>query len=216
MKKIFVITGIILTAFFFLPKVLGRVDAAGLSFNPSTAATAANSQFSVKVNINAGSEQIVSTDIYVVFDGSGLRADSVAAGSYFPTVSNNITTGRVYIAGMVDDPATSKTGSGEVATISFTALKEGSFTISIDCNSSKIVKNDINATNIINCSENGTAAVTVGSGTSGTTAGTTTGGDAGQSTTSLPRSGVFDNVIKWAVPGTILLIMGAVARFIIL
>lgn len=211
MKKFFSNTVFITGLFFILPIVVGIVSAAGITFDPTTVTTTANGQFQMKINVNAGSEQITGTDAYVTFDAASLRADSVAAGSFFPTVTNNITSGRVYIAGLVDDPATSKTGSGLLATISFTALKDGTATLSIDCTNSKVVKNDINATNVIVCSENGTSTVTIGTGSSG---GTNTGGDADQPT-ALPQSGIFNNVVKWAVPGTVLVILGIVMRLVI-
>jgi len=212
MKKIFLVHFLLVVFLFLFPVVIGQTIAASLEFDPTTMTTSANQTFNVSIVVDAGSELITSTDVYVTFDASILEAQSVTEGSFFPTVTNNITSGKVYIAGLVDDPATSKTASGTLATVTFKALKDGTATLSFDCDNSKIVKNDVNATNILTCSENGTSTVTVGVG------GTTTGGDAdsGQTTTQLPKSGIFDNVVKWAVPGTVLLLIGVITRLILL
>lgn len=217
MRKI-TITLIFLLVILFLPAILTQVEAASLKYSPTTVTTTTGSTFQVEVDVDAGSEQITSTDVYVIFDASVLEAQSVSAGSFFPTVTNNITSGRVYIAGMVDDPATSKTGSGALATVTFKALKDGGVTLSFDCSSSKIVKNDVNASNIITCSSNGTATVTVGAGATPTTT-TTTGGDtteAGTTPTQLPQSGVFDNMLKWSQWGIVLVILGGAIRLLLL
>jgi len=146
------------------------------------------------------------TDVYVSYDASVLKATAVSAGSLFPYVFNDIaTSGKVYIAGTVTDPASSISTSGTVATITFQGLKDGTTTLSFDCSTSKIVKDDTQATNILNCSQNGSCAVTVGSG------GGTNPGSGGQ----LPTSGVIDNVIKFAVPGVILLILGSALRLVL-
>lgn len=212
MKKIIIHIGFLLTLVFFLPLVFGQIKAASLDFSPTTTTTSVNQTFQLSVTINPGSDQIAGTDSYVTFDGTVLEAQSISAGSYFPVVQNTITSGRVYIAGMVDDGASYKTGSGTVATITFKGLKDGSVSVTFDCGSSTIVKNDANVTNVLQCSENGSASVTVGTGS------TSTGGDADQTTplpTQLPKSGIIDNVVKWAVPGTILVILGIVAKVIL-
>ena len=89
-----------------------------------------------------------------MYDPAYLEASSVAAGTYFPAVTNNITAGKVSITGLIVDPGTYKTGAGVVATITFKSLKNGVTNVTFDCradvsNSSKIIKNDVNATNVI-------------------------------------------------------------------
>lgn len=185
--------------------------AASLKFDTASPTVSNGGTFQIGVQVDPGSDSLNSTDIYVLYDSTLLKANSVAAGSLFPTVTNDITTaGKVYIAGMVDDPGTSVSTSGTVATITFQGLKNGSGTLSFDCNTSKIIKNDINATNVIVCSQNGTAAVTVGSGSSSTepTATPVAGGE-------LPQSGILDSLIKFSLPGMILLLLGGALRFIL-
>ena len=197
-----------LIVFFIVAPFVFRAQAASLGFDKSTATAANGATFQISVTVDPGSDALNSTDVYVTFDATLLKATAVSAGTMFPTVSNDISTsGKVYIAGMVNDPASSISTAGTLATITFQGLKEGTGTLSFDCNSSKIIKNDINASNVIVCSSNGTAAVTVGSGG----AAAPTAAPPAQ----LPQTGIFDNVIKFAFPGAILLILGSLLRIVL-
>ena len=225
-KKIF-ITLIIFLA--IAPFVVGKVIAASLSFSPTTATTTNGGTFQVAVTIDPGSDSLNSTDAYVTYDPILLKPTNVAAGTLFPTVTNDLSTsGKAYIAGLVNDTASPITKAGTVATITFQALKEGTGNLAYDCNSSKIVKNDLNATNVMVCASNGTSAVTVGAGGSNTTAPTPTGATTGGTTTGsltptvpptnggqLPVTGTFDNLIKYAVPGSIIFMLGLAVRIIL-
>ena len=193
---------LLILIFFGLAPFFFKAEAAYLRFDQTSASTNNGSTFQIAVVVEPGSDSLRSVDAYVLYDSSLLKANSVSSGSLFPTVSNDISTsGKVYIAGMVNDVGSSISTSGTLATITFQGLKNGSGTLSFDCNLSKVVKNDINATNVIVCSQNGTASVTVGSG--------------GSSGGTLPQSGVFDNVVKFAVPGMILLILGGALRLVL-
>ena len=203
MKKV-VLFCLLVAYIWLLPKVFGQVSAASLKFDKTSASVDVGGTLSVGVIVDAGSDEISSTDIYVTYDASFVEAQSVDAGSFFPTVTNNISSGRIYIAGMVDDPASSKTGSGTVATITFKGLKNGSGAISFDFTSSKVIKDDINATNIMDCNANGSLTVTVGSG--GTPV----------NPTELPKSGIFDDMVKWSQWGIVLVIVGGVVRLLLL
>ena len=154
----------------------------------------------------------------MTYDSTLLKATVVTSGTQFPTVTNDIaTSGKVYIAGMVNDPSASISASGTLATITFQALKDGTGTLAYDCNLSKIIKNDVNATNVIVCGSNLTSAVTVGAGGSGTTTPTPTGTGSVEPTaiSELPQSGVFDNVAGMAIPGMIILIIGLGIRLVL-
>lgn len=207
--KNYLIISILFLTFFLLSAVFGQVQAAFLDFDRATVSVNPDSTFDVQITVDPGSEQISSVDAYIIFDSSLLEAQGVVPGDYFPTVINNVEAGKVYIAGLVDDPATYKTGSGSVSTITFKALAEGTATLTYDCqegvyNSSKIIKNDVNATNIIQCTQNGRMTVTIGSG-NGNVA----------SPSALPKSGVFENVSRIAIPGMLLLMLGGALRIIL-
>ena len=202
----------LLILFIVFPAVFGSANAASLKFDKTTVSTTNGGTFEIAVTVDPGSDTLSSVDAYVAYDASYLKVNTVTAGTLFPTVSNDISTsGKVYIAGMVNDPTTSISTSGTVATITFQALKDGSTTLTFDCNTSKIIKNDINASDVMTCSQNNSSAVTVGSG--GSSGGTNPTSAAPVS--ELPRSGVFDNVANIAIPGIILLLLGSIFRLVL-
>ena len=124
-----------------MPFFSGKIEAGFFGFDKSTYSVAAGATIELKVTINAGSDELNGADAYIKYDSLLVTVDSVADGSFFPTVTKETgTSGTVWIAGMVDDPATSKTGTGTLATITLKGLKDGTVTLSFDCASSKIVK----------------------------------------------------------------------------
>lgn len=209
--------------FLGLTPLVFAVEAASLKFTNTTATVSNGGTFQIGVTVDPGSDSVNSADVYVTYDGTLLKATGVSAGSLFPTVTNDVaTSGTVYIAGMVNDPANSISSAGTIATITFQALKEGSGTLSFDCNSSKVVKNDLNATNVLTCSSNGTSAITVGAGGSSSsnptatpTTSASTGGTDSAAPTELPQTGIWDNVARLAIPGAILLILGGALRLVL-
>lgn len=220
--------GFLFTAAVFL-FASGHVEAAYLKFGNSAVSATAGQTFTVDVVVDAGTDNITSTDIWVLYDPSFISAQTVTSGTFFPAVTNNLTSGKVSITGLIVDPGTYRTGSGTVATITFSALKNGSTTLSFDCrtdvsNSSKVIQNDINATNIIVCAQNQTATVTIGgtaaASSSGTAASTGTASSTGTYITptppsSLPTTGIAENIAKFAAPGLVLLFIGGLLRFIL-
>jgi len=199
------------------------VEASYLKFDQTAVTVANGTTYQAQVMLDAGTDQVTSTDVWVIYDATLLEAQTVVSGTFFPTVTNNITSGKVYIAGLIVDPGTYKTGSGTVATITFRALKNGSGTLTFDCrtdvsNSSKIIKNDVNATNIITCSQNGTQTVTVGAstGTTPTSTPAVLGATPSVVPTALPQSGIMDNFNHLLGPGLILFLFGVILRFILL
>lgn len=221
MMKRIIIYFVLVLSLCFVISMAHAVEAATLLFDPVTITTNPQTTFTVNVNVNAGSDQITSTDAYILYDQNLLEIQSIANGTFFPTVSKNTTTGgKAYIAGMVDDPATSKTGSGTIATITFKAKANGTVTLRYDCTQgsttdSNVTKNDLNATDIIVCANNGTSTVTVGTGTSGPTATPGAGGVTNPAPTALPQTGMMDNIMKGVVPGMVLIMMAGLVRFLL-
>lgn len=222
--------GILISFLFFIfsAAVFGQIQAAFLEFDKPTATVNVGSTIEVAVLIDSGSNQISSTDAYVLYDPGLLEAIAITPGAFFPTVVNNITSGRLYIAGLVDDAASSKTGTGIVATITFKGLAIGQANLAYDCqqgvyNSSKIIQNDLDATNIIDCGQGGSSLISVeaaGANTNNITPGANnynnnnySGNNATNS--ALPKTGIFENISKVAVPGMILLFLGGALRLIL-
>jgi len=222
-KKIFFT--FVLVIFLLLP-VFFKVKAASFSFDKNSYSVSVGQTVQVQINIDAGAEQVNGADVYINYDSSSLSVESISAGSFFPTVTNDKSI--IYIAGLVDDPASPKTGSGTLATITFKGLKDGTSNLSFDCNNSKIVKNDANASNILQCSSNYNAVISVGSGSSSSSsnnnnsANTSNNSNNSYNTASnnqpktLPKSGNFDNIINLAIPGTILFFIGTGLKLFLL
>ncbi len=207
MKKLLVfLTSIFL--FFLIPLWLSSVFAANFEFDQTSVNVSNNQTFNIAVTLNPGSDSIYSTDIYLVYDATILKPTNVAAGSLFPTVSNDLSqSGKVYIAAMVNDPTTSVSSSGTVATVTFQALKEGTTNLTFDCSSSKIIKNDANGTNVIVCSQNGTSSIVVGSSEDSNSNNTTLETNNNQ-TTELPKTGILEDFLRVGLPGLILVLTG--------
>ena len=224
MKNLFKIVPVLMF-FMFVPAFFGA-EAAYLKFDNTTVTAASGATFKVGVMVDPVSDSVSSADVYITYDSTLMKATAVTAGTQFPTVTNDIaTSGKIYIAGMVNDPASSITTLGTLATVTFQALKDGSGTLAFDCNLSKIIKNDLNATNVISCAQNGTSAVTIGAGgtTTNPTATPVPGSNTSTNTDStstptpavLPQSGVFDNVARIAIPGMIILFIGLGIRLVL-
>lgn len=218
MRKSAQILFVLFSFLFVLPAVFGTSHAAYFKFDEQVFNVAVGSTFQIQVMVDAGSDQVVSADAYVIYDSSLLEATTITDGTFFPVVSSNIASGKVSIYGLPDTAVFYKTGSGTLATITFKGLKNGTGTITYDCresasDTSKIIKNDGNATNIIVCASNERADVTVGTGGSSTP--TPISGAPTGTPTTLPQTGILDNLVKFAVPGTLLLILGTVVRFLL-
>ena len=216
MKKIL----LFLLATFFLLPVFMAVEAASFNFDKSNYSVAVGQTLQIQINIDVGSDEVNGADAYINYDNSFLSVENISAGSFFPTVTNDTATaGKVYIAGLVDYQASPKTGSGVLATITFKGLKDGTANLSFDCNNSKIVKNDVNVTNILQCSSEQKSIVSVGSGnsgSSGSSGSSTTSSNQSATSTTLPKSGVLYNLINFSVPGIVLFLIGGGLKLLIL
>ena len=241
MIKTIFISIILSGVFIFLFPLIEFTYAATLQIDPATVTTAVDKTFEVKISVNSGGEEINGVDAFIIYDANILEAQSISDGSFFPTVLHDIKkAGRAYIAGMVDNPGTFKIGAGTIATIIFKAKKNGATTVVFDCTQgsttdSNVVKNDLNATDIILCASNGSLKVTVESASTTTTTATVptaavpTATPAAVATNAptqtaaqtaavpqvLPKSGVFENITRYATPGIVLVIVGFGMRLLL-
>jgi len=207
---------------FVLTIIPHRANAASVKFDKGTVNVAVGDTFTLDPVVDAASDQITSTDMWILYDSTLLEAQNASAGAFFPSVTNNITAGKVYIAGLVTDPGTYKTGSGSVAKITFKALKNGSTTITYDCradvsNSSKVIKNAVDPINVINCAQNGTSIITIGTGTSLASTPVPTSLYTAQAyPTALPQAGLMDQMPQLVTMGILFVVVGGVLRMLLL
>lgn len=206
----------------FVSATSGAVNAAFLKFDKASYSVNTGDSFDVEIIVDPGADQITSIDSYITYDSSIINADSVkkAEPEYFPTVLNDLTSGKAYVAGLVNGPSEFKTGVGTVAKINFVALKEGETDLVFDCDdqatvTSKVIKNDIDSTDIIECSQNGTATVTVGVGGEAiVTEDTPTPTPTQAVVTQLPASGSAENMMMLGMIGAVLVVIGGVGKLI--
>ena len=242
-KRLWIFTLITVFLFSFYLNTFKLAYSAGsatLTFDPSTKDANVNDSIDIKTIVNAGSENILSVDGYIKYDSTMLEFQKFTDGDFFPIVTTEeILDGNLYIGAYVDNPATTKTGTGTYATVTFKALKEGTTTVEYFCDdtvneSSEVIKDDIDASNIINCSGNGTSVITIGASdttvnsTSTPTStptqtpaddNTSTGGTGGTGTTDnvteLPQSGIVDNILRVSIPGVALLLIGVALKLLL-
>lgn len=212
-----------------------------MTFDPATKDANVNDSIDIKADVNAGTEQINSVDAYIKYDSTMLEFQKFTDGDFFPIVTTEeISNGNLYIGAYVDDPGTTKTGTGTYSTITFKALKEGTTTVEYFCDesvneTSEVIKADIDSTNIINCSGNGTSVITIGSSgeevptstptptptdTPASDEGTSTGGtdtvvDTTDDVTELPQSGILENILAVSLPGAALLLIGIALKLLL-
>ncbi len=191
----------------------------------------------VPVNIHTDSgTEVIGADIWLTIDESYLDVQSINQGSYFPTVTGQKTgTGKIYIAGILEDTTTTKTGDGTVATILFTPQKTGTTEIHFDCrgndisDTSKININFSNPQNVIDCSSTASNTLTVNVSASSADPTPTPEGGVGAATptpetyvpggtnitptpSGLPNSGFFDNTMYYMISGGALMSIGGIMR----
>lgn len=203
---------IFIGAFFLGVPLVSGVEAASLQFDPATVSATVGQPFDMKINATLGTDPVTSVDVYVLYDPALVEVVSAVKGTLFPTVSQSLAqSGKAYISGLVDDPATAKTGNGTVATITFKAKTNGTATLKFDCTQgsttdSNINKNDAGSTDLIQCSSNGQSVVTIGGGTVAT---------ATPIPSTLPNTGTLTNIGAYGMMGALLLFVGFGARFLL-
>lgn len=191
---------------------VSQAQAAYFKFNKDQVNVAAGDEFDLQLIVDPENGAITSVDAYIQFDQNLIEGVSVTDGSYFPTVTKNISSSTIYIAGLVDDPASPKTGTGTVATIRFKGKTNGTATISLNCDSSKIVKNDVNFPNILTCSKNKSAQIIIGQGSNNNQTASNNSSNSSTTNGELPRTGVLDNTERLFLPGALLFFAGILSR----
>lgn len=218
---------ILLVSLFFILifPVFSSVSAASLQIDPTTVTTTAGQQFTVNLNIDAGSNQILATDAYITYPSTLLEFVSAEVGTYenlaLATKDSTSTNDELYIAHIVEAAGKFGQGAGTLAKVTFKAKADGTATLAFRCTpgsttDSNIANNVFNAPDIITCSENKSATITIGTGVGSEATATptatlvpTTGVSSSTVTpTQLPQTGMADTLIPFILPGLFLVIMG--------
>ena len=217
---------IVLVSLFFLiaVPVFSSVSAASFAIDPSTVTTTAGQQFTVSLTIDAGTNQILATDAYITYPPALLEFVSAEDGTYenlaLGTKDSTSSTDELYLAHIVEAAGRFGQASGTLAEVTFKAKANGTATLAFRCTpgsttDSNIANNVFNAPDIITCTDNKSATITIGTGVGGPTATPaatlvpTTGVSTSTITpTQLPQTGMADTLVPFILPGLFLVIMG--------
>ncbi len=209
---------------FFVSGSYTSVRAATLLFDPATGNAAIGEPIELGIVVNAGSDEILAVDAQVRYDKNFLEVVNCVDGTYLKVARTDFgTPGQVYIAGIVEDPGKPVTGRGIMATCTFKAKGNATTNITYACtpgetaSDSNVAKNNADATDVIQCPDNGVAVITAGTGVGGVPTATPSGtiGGTGNVPSELPRTGIIDELMKFAVPGAILVAIGLVSKVLL-
>jgi hypothetical protein len=210
MKKPF-FWGIILLglAFIVQAKTVSAAVNPRLYLDPATDSVESGSQFTVKLFIDAGTKLTVAADAKISFPKAKLEVVTVKAGTYFDSVSKIIgnKTGSLEIHAYNKISGETKTGLGELATITFKSLSPGSAIIDLVCNDSSTTDSniaDVSGNDIIDCTQTSGSEILidqVGAGVAGAATPTPTPAE-------LPQAGNINPSILLLAFGSLALILG--------
>ncbi|MFQ5452030.1 MAG: cohesin domain-containing protein [Candidatus Paceibacterota bacterium] len=198
----------------FAVPFVSSAHAAILLFDPSSVSSGVGESFDVKIMVDTQGDEILGVDALLEYDPQAVTVDSISDGDFLKVGKKDFATaGKVYVAGVVEDPGTSAQGTGVLATITFTGLIDSTHELRYVCdlgetNESNISKNDLDATDIINCADNGKATIVIGGGGSDVTPAP------GGGSSELPRSGIIDSLLTFAMIGGVLMLLGIGAKTI--
>lgn len=205
---------------FFASAGISAVQAGTLSFDPSSVNTKVGESFTLTVKVDAGTAEVLGVDALIEYDKNMFEITGFTDGTFLSIGAKEPgDDGKAYVAGMVESAGESVTGSGELIDIAFKAKAGGTSTISFICElgetgESNISENSTDATDLIECSQNGEAVIVVGGGT--TSGGGTTGGTGGTKTPStLPKTGFFEDMVLFGmIVGGALIVIGVSTRLL--
>ncbi len=147
---------------------------ASFSFEPVNITASKDDLIPVDVLIYSGTDPVISVDTWISYDPSVLSIASpespeIKKGEMFENVSAKvISPGNLYVYAINQSPSLKQVTNGKIATIYFKAQKSGQTELRFDCipfntQTSQIIKNDEELSNIINCTTTRahTATVTI-------------------------------------------------------
>lgn len=146
-----------------------KVNAQIFTLTPSTDSKPVDQEFTVNLGIDTQNNAVMSADVKLTFNSAVLDIVKVDNGDFFPEVANYIGSGTLTIGGYFQQQFATKTGQGNLATITLKGKSAGTASLTFVCSQDTTDSNIYNAsgTDIINCSgtTNGSYTVTSGGGT---------------------------------------------------
>src|SRR4030042_1934284 len=150
MKGLFTISFVFILLFILAPSVFA--GNASIYLSPAEGSFFVGSTFDISIFVNTGGENINAVEVNLKFDPTKVQIANPTAGKSFievwvsqPTFSN--TKGTMSFIGGGPSPGIN-TSSGLVSTVTFRAISPGQVSVAF-LNSSKVLKNDAQGTNIL-------------------------------------------------------------------
>jgi hypothetical protein len=111
------------------------VAAPRVYLNPGSATVSINSEFEIQLNIDVENSNVFGADVVLTYPGNDIELKSLTGGGFFPSLSYaNDVSGRLEIHAFFPNLYESKNGSGNLATLNFTAKKDsGTGSIDFTC-----------------------------------------------------------------------------------
>jgi len=227
MKRIF-LTVFFLVSLFQITTVSARA-AARLYFSPASDEVETGSDLTVVVKIDLATEEAMAADALINFDSSKLRVKQVTSGDFFSGFDYNIEAdnGRLTIYSFSEQALQTKTGTGNLATIIFETLDDGTAATSFLCqigNDTDSAIWDSSGNDLIDCGSNGSGSYVITEGSTGTggteeptstpamtSTPTPTSSAPGEPTatpSSLPETGIETPLLVLGLTGLIVLLLG--------
>ncbi len=151
-----------------------------LYFEPASGEYSVGSEFDVAVKIDTGSQEAMAADALISFDSSRLSVSQVTSGSFFSGFDYNIenSNGKLTVYTFSEQALQTNSGVGNLATIKFEALSEGTASVSFLCQAGDDTDSaiwDQQGNDLVDCAACGSGSYTIGGGTqpTNTTAPTT-------------------------------------------
>lgn len=177
-----------------------------LFLDPSSGNFSNGDQIEVAVSIDAGDQEVMATDTLLNFDSSKLEVTSVTDGGFFEEMQYVTDDGRVTIYAYPKQALQTKTGTGILAQIVFTALAEGTASASFLCEAGSDSDSNIwtaEGNDVIDCAANGSGSYIIGTSGGETTPTPTPTISTGTGTPTLtPTPTTTDSVTNTPTPTT--------------
>lgn len=176
-KKLF--NTLIFSCLFFVASAFlatGAHAAPRLYFDPSSYTSVRDSDFQIKVQIDAENKSTFGADATITFPSGDVSVKSVTSGGFFTDFSYAQSSGKIELHGFFSSLYDSKSGAGTFATLTLSVNKDsGAGTVNFTCsgggNDTQIL--DTNGQNILSCGSLNQLSLTYSS--SGSPSGNTSG-----------------------------------------
>ena len=224
MKKLYLT--LVLIGGLFAGSVSAASAAPRLYLDPSSGSQTAGDTFDVVVKIDTGEEEAMASDAIMSFDSTRLKVNQVVSGEFFPGFDYNVdnTAGELNIYTFSEQTLQTKSGEGELATITFEAESNGEATVSFLCEEGVDTDTaiwDASGNDLVDCASNGSGAYEIGGTAEDETTPTPTDTEATPTSTTapdeptstpseLPETGIETPLMIMGLGGIIVLLLSTV------